>query len=141
MANNNDPLRTSHRSDSGWKHCHPMDESNLNTTIYNYYGKVMKGGITRAKEHLMAKKDNVAACTKTLKNVREELWKLYKEKAYSSSINPRYTATNDNHESEDEDEISTTSNDKGRNSGGRKGPMDMFCRNPTATIEKRRKEK
>jgi len=120
MANNNERLRTSHKSDPGWKHCRPMDESNLNTIICNYCGKVMKGGVTRAKEHLMAKKGNVTACTKTLKNVREELWKLYKEKADSSSINPRYTATNDNHESEDEVEISTASNDKGRNSGGRK---------------------
>ncbi|XP_027905788.1 uncharacterized protein LOC114165342 [Vigna unguiculata] len=141
MTNDNDPPRTSQRSDPGWKYCHPMDESNLNTTICNYCGKVMKGGVTRAKEHLMAKKGNVAACTKTPKNVREELWKLYKEKADSSSINPRYNATNDNHESEDEVEISTTSNDKGKNSGGRKGPMDMFCRNPAAAIEKRKKEK
>ncbi|XP_027932739.1 uncharacterized protein LOC114188342 [Vigna unguiculata] len=141
MTNDNDPPRTSQRSDPGWKYCHPMDESNLNTTICNYCGKVMKGGVTRAKEHLMAKKGNVAACTKTPKNVREELWKLYKEKADSSSINPRYNATNDNHESEDEVEISTASNDKGKNSGGRKGPMDMFCRNPAAAIEKRKKEK
>ena len=73
MANDNDPSRTSHKSDSRWKHCHPMDKSNLNTTICNYCGKVMKGGVTRAKEHLMAKKGNVAACTKTLKNLREEL--------------------------------------------------------------------
>jgi len=89
----------------------------------------------------MAKKGNVAAYTKTPKNVREELLKLYKEKADSSSVNPRYTATNDSHESEDEVEISKTSNDKGRNSGGRKGPMDMFCRNSTVAIEKRKKEK
>ena len=73
--------------------------------------------------------------------MREELWKLYKEKADNSFINPRYTTTNDNHESEDEVEISTTSNDKGRNSGGRKGLMDMFCRNSIAAIEKRNKEK
>jgi len=120
VANDNDPSRASHRSDPGWKYCHPMDESNLNTTICNYCGKVMKLGVTRAKGYLMAKKGNVVACTKTPKNVREELWKLYKEKANSSSINPRYTATNDNHKSEDEVEISTASNDKGRNSDGRK---------------------
>jgi len=118
-----------------------MDESNLNTIICNYCGKFIKGGVTRAKEHLIAKKGNVVACTKTLKNVRQELWKLYKEKAYSSSVNPRYTTTNDNHESEDEVEIFTANNDKGRNSGGRKGLMDMFCRNPTTAIEKRKKEK
>ena len=115
MVNDNDPSRTSHRSDPGWKHCHPMDESNLNSTICNYYGKVMKGGVTRAKEHFMAKKGNAAACTKTPKNVREELWKLYKEKADNSSVNPKYNASNANHESEDEVEISIASNDKGRN--------------------------
>jgi len=106
MVNDKDPSRTSHRSDPSWKHCHLMDESNLNTTIYNYCGKVMKGGVTRAKEHIMAKKGNVAACTKTPKNVRKELYKLYKEKADNSSINLRYTVANDNHESEDEVEIS-----------------------------------
>jgi len=141
MANDNDPSRTSHGSDPRWKHCHPMDESNLNTTICTYCGRVMKGGVTRAEEHLMAKKSDVATCTKTPKNVREELWKLYKEKTDTSFINPRYNATNDNHESEDEVEISTASNDKGRNSGGRKGPMNMFCRNPAVAIEKRKKEK
>jgi len=36
--------------------------------------------------------------------------------------------------------VSTASNDKGRNSDGRKGLMDMFCRNPAAAIEKRKKE-
>jgi len=101
----------------------------------------MKGGVTRAKEHLMAKKCNVVACTKTPKNVREELWKLYKEKVDCSSINLGYTAANDNHESEDEVEISMASNDKGRKSGGRKGPMDMFCRNPASAIKKRKKGK
>jgi len=82
MANDQDKeiSRASHRSDPSWKHCHPMDESNLNTTVCNYYGKVMKGGVTRAKEHLMGKKDNVAPCTKTPQNVREELWKLFQER-------------------------------------------------------------
>ena len=75
------------------------------------------------------------------KNVRKELWKLYKEKADNFPINPRYIAINNNHESEDEVEISTTSNDKRRNSSGRKGLMDMFCRNSPTAIEKKKKEK
>ena len=90
----------------------------------------MKGGVTRANEHLMAKKENVAPCTKTPQNVREELWKLFKEKTATSSINP---IANDDNESEDEIEISTC---KGRNIGGKKRPMDMFFRNPSAAIEK-----
>jgi len=68
-----------------------MDETNLNTTICNFYRKVTKGGITRTKEHLTTKKGNVSPCTKTPKNLREELWKSFKEKAVISSI--KYSAT------------------------------------------------
>jgi len=60
MTNDQKTSRTSHKTDLGWKHCHCMDESNLNTTVCNYCGKVMKGGVTRYIEHLMAKKGNVA---------------------------------------------------------------------------------
>ncbi|KAL9330705.1 hypothetical protein ACSQ67_000315 [Phaseolus vulgaris] len=96
----------------------------------------MKGGVTRTKEHLMAKKGNVVACTKTPKNVREELWNLLKEKTTTCSVNHVYGATTcDNIESEDEVEISTASNDRERNSGGKKGPMDAFIRNPNASFQ------
>ena len=95
----------------------------------------MKRGVIRAQEHLMTKKGNVAPCTKPPQNVREELWKLFKEKTATSSINP---TANDDNESEDEIEISTG---KGKNIGGKKGPMDMFFRNPSAAIEKRKREK
>jgi len=54
----------------------------------------MKGGITRAKDHLMEKDNVVVSHTKTPKNVREITYEI-----------------------EDEIEISTTSNDKGRTSG------------------------
>ena len=141
MANEQNTSRTSQRSDPGWKHCHPLDDTNLNTTVCNYCGKIMKGGVTRTKEHLMAKKGNVVACTKTPKNVREELWNLLKEKTTTCSVNHVYGATTcDNIESEDEVEISTASNDRERNSGGKKGPMDAFIRNPNAVIEKRKRE-
>ena len=46
----------------------------------NFYGKVTKGGITRAKEHLMAKPGNVATCAKCPKEVREKLWEYLKDK-------------------------------------------------------------
>jgi len=98
MAHDKDTSRTSHGSDPSWKHCHLMDESNFNTIVGNYCGKVMKEGVTRAKEHLIAKKGNVIACTKTPKNKREELRKLFIEKADSSFVNPGYSVANDNHE-------------------------------------------
>ena len=49
----------------------------LNITLH---GKVTKGGITRAKEHLVAKPGNVAAYAKCPKEVREELWRCLKNK-------------------------------------------------------------
>jgi len=42
--------------------------------------KVTKGGITKAKEHLMAKPWIVAACAKCPKKVRVELWGYLKDK-------------------------------------------------------------
>lgn len=95
-------------------------------------------GVIRVKTHLMANKCNAAACTKT----REELWKLFKEKTATSSINAIHSAAYGNNESEDDVEISTASNDKGRKSGGNKGPLNMFfCRNPTTAKYKRKKVK
>lgn len=38
----------------------------------------MKGGITRAKQHLMGKKENVAPCQSVPKEVKDELWALEK---------------------------------------------------------------
>jgi len=78
MANDQETSKTSHRTNPGWKHCHLMDESNLNTIVCNYCGKVMKVGVTTAKEYLMAKKAN--------QNVRGELWKLFKEKIVVKAI-------------------------------------------------------
>ena len=51
MANHLDTSRASHISDLGWKHCHLIDESNLNTVVCNYCGQVMKEGVTRAKKN------------------------------------------------------------------------------------------
>lgn len=65
-----------------------------------------------------------------------------KKKPATSSINAIHSAAYGNNESEDDVEISTASNDKGRKSGGNKGPLNMFfCRNPTTAKYKRKKVK
>ena len=61
------------RTDPGWKYCHPLVEGDTNIIVCNYCGKITKGGITRAKEHLVWKSGNVASCKKTPPNVVEEL--------------------------------------------------------------------
>ncbi|RZB97055.1 putative RING-type E3 ubiquitin transferase C3H69 isoform B [Glycine soja] len=63
-------------TDSGWKYC---TRGQGNSCVCNFCGKVTKGGITRAKEHLMAKPGNVAAYAKCPKEVREELWGYLKD--------------------------------------------------------------
>ena len=42
MANNKEKeiSKASHITNPGWKHYHPMDKSNLNTTVCNYCGKL-----------------------------------------------------------------------------------------------------
>ena len=52
----------------------------------NFCGKVTKVGITRVKEHLIAKPGNVAACAKCPKEVREELWGYLKDLTFEENI-------------------------------------------------------
>ena len=61
------------KADPGWKYCHSLVEGDTNTIVCNFCGKITKGGITRAKQHLIGKSGNVAACKKTPPNVIEEL--------------------------------------------------------------------
>ncbi|XLT44267.1 hypothetical protein HN873_036871 [Arachis hypogaea] len=57
-----------------WKKEIPM------TPICNFCEKIMKGGITRAKEHLMIKHGNVVGYKMVPKDVIAELWEFYKQK-------------------------------------------------------------
>ena len=57
------------KTDLGWKYYHPLVEGDTNTIACNYCGKITKGGITRAKEHLIGKSGNIASCKKTSPNV------------------------------------------------------------------------
>ena len=61
------------KTDPDWKYCHSLVEGDTNTIVCNFCGKITKGGITKAKQHLIGKSGNVAACKKTPPNVVEEL--------------------------------------------------------------------
>uniref|UniRef100_A0A0R0H3S6 BED-type domain-containing protein n=1 Tax=Glycine max TaxID=3847 RepID=A0A0R0H3S6_SOYBN len=58
------------KADPGWKYCHSLVEGDTNTIVCNFCGKITKGGITRAKQHLIGKSGNVAACKKTPPNTK-----------------------------------------------------------------------
>ena len=68
------------RTNIGWKYCHLIAENDTNNIVCNYCSKVMKGGITRVKQHLIGKRGNVLTCDKYPKEVREELWAYEKDK-------------------------------------------------------------
>uniref|UniRef100_A0A0R0FZH2 BED-type domain-containing protein n=1 Tax=Glycine max TaxID=3847 RepID=A0A0R0FZH2_SOYBN len=74
------------KTDSGWKYCHTLMEGDTNTIVCNFCGKITKGGITRAKQHLIGKSGNVVACKKTPPNIVEEL-KKYMTTKKSLSFN------------------------------------------------------
>ncbi|KAH1094864.1 hypothetical protein GYH30_040248 [Glycine max] len=58
------------KADPGWKYCHSLVEGDTNTIVSNFCGKITKGGITRAKQHLIGKSGNIAACKKTPPNTK-----------------------------------------------------------------------
>ncbi|XLR01924.1 hypothetical protein S83_068122 [Arachis hypogaea] len=68
------------RIDPGWKYVTAVEERNTNDIICNFCGKITRGGITRAKEHLMIKPGNVAGCKMVPKDVIAKLWEFYNQK-------------------------------------------------------------
>lgn len=64
-------LKCSNRIAPRWKYCCPLVKRDTNTVVCNFVKKkIMNERITRAKEHLMGKKENVSACTNFPKEVR-----------------------------------------------------------------------
>lgn len=127
------------RADPGWKYCHPLTENDTNPIVCNFCQKVIKGGITRAKEHLMGKKGNVAACSKCPKDVREELWGYLREKKESSTKNMMVELDESGDESSFN--LAASASVTQNINMAKKGPMDLFCRKPETAIERRNKEK
>ncbi|KAH1228074.1 hypothetical protein GmHk_10G028150 [Glycine max] len=127
---------------------------NKNTIVCNFCEKITKGGIIRAKQHLIGKSDNIVACKKTPPNVVEELKEYMTTKksgtTYSTSGSGNMTNIRDFEfgeligcdESED-DEFADSSNATASaktKCGTKKGPMDKFCKNSENAINRRKME-
>ncbi|KAL5191644.1 hypothetical protein HKD37_04G010891 [Glycine soja] len=142
------------KADPGWKYCHSLVEGDTNTIVCNFYGKITKGGITRAKQHLIGKSGNVAACKKTPPNVVEELKEYMATKksgtTYSTSGSGNMTNIRDFEfgkpigcDGSEEDEFADSCNAAASaktKCGTKKGPMDKFCKNPENAINRRKME-
>ena len=146
------------RSDPGWKYCHPLKEGDTNNVVCNFCEKVTKGGITRAKYHLMGKKGNVAACFKCPKDVREELWNYFREKdknnqgkemEYTGGASLDLESLGFGYDEEEEGEEGLREMIKAKkkktntmDSSKMKGPIDLYMyQQPETVIAKRKKEK
>ncbi|KAH1077183.1 hypothetical protein GLYMA_19G102600v4 [Glycine max] len=142
------------KADPGWKYCHSLVEGDTNTIVCNFCGKITKGGITRAKQHLIGKSDNVAACKKTPPNVVEEELKEYmatKKSGTTYSTSGSGNMANirdfefgepigcDGSEDEFADSCNAAASAKTK-CGTKKGPMDKFCKNPENVINRRKME-
>ena len=142
------------KADPGWKYCHSLVEGDTNTIVCNFCGKITKGGITRAKQHLIGKSGNVAACKKTPPNVIEELKEYMATKksgtTYSTSGSGNMANIRDFEFGEpigcdgsEEDEFADSCNAAASaktKCGTKKGPMDKFCKNPENAINRRKME-
>ncbi|KAL5137454.1 hypothetical protein HKD37_10G027815 [Glycine soja] len=142
------------KTDPGWKYCHPLVEGETNTIVCNFCGKITKGGITRAKQHLIGKSGNIASCKKTPPNVVEELKEYMTTKksgtTYSTSGSGNMTNIRDfefgepvgcdgSEDDEFADSCNATASAKTK-CGTKKGPMDKFCKNPENAINQRKME-
>ena len=136
------------KADPGWKYCHSLVEGDTNTIVCNFCGKITKGGITRAKQHLVGKLGNVASCKKTPPDVIEKLKGYIANKksgiTYSSTSSGNMPNIRDFEfgepigcdESEDEfeDSCNATVLATKTKCETKKGPMDRFCKNPKNAI-------
>ena len=115
----------------------------------NFCGKVTKGGITRAKEHLMAKPGNVAACANCPIEVTEELWGYFKDKkkqeceTFKGMCQHFLEDYGDSDEERALDEgfanIASRKSTAGKKNTS-KGLIDLFFRNPESAIEKKKEK-
>ncbi|XP_028209634.1 uncharacterized protein LOC114392630 [Glycine soja] len=142
------------KADPGWKYCHSLVEGDTNTIVCNFCGKITKGGITRAKQHLIGKSGNVAACKKTPPNVIEELKEYMATKKSGTTYNTSGSGNMANIrdfefgepigcDGSEEDEFADSCNAAASaktKCGTKKGPMDKFCKNPENAINRRKME-
>ncbi|KAJ1413707.1 Zinc finger, BED-type [Sesbania bispinosa] len=129
----------SKRTDVVWKHCTPVRENDTNELFCNYCRKVMKGGITRGKQHLIGKAGNVTSCLLAPEAVKAEIRaaidgkKQKQNEAFKKAIQDIEAAN-------EEECMEIGSYGDFRLKDTRKGPMDLYTQ-PQSTTAKNRKDK
>ncbi|XP_020236303.1 uncharacterized protein LOC109815898 [Cajanus cajan] len=108
----------------------------------------MKGGITRAKQHLTGKKGSVAPCQSVPQEVKDELWAIEKNKKMKESESCQRVMEDVTLGSEDytlegdlrELEVETLGANERKKVAMKKGLIDLFCKHPETTIAKNKEK-
>ncbi|KAF2300711.1 hypothetical protein GH714_015284 [Hevea brasiliensis] len=95
--------------DPAWKYVHLVNPNNRNDVACNFCSKVTKGGIFRAKQHLVGGFRNATMCKKCPTHVREELQEYMQQKASAKTLDklPDYEDVEILGDDEDEDDVGT----------------------------------
>ncbi|KAF2292499.1 hypothetical protein GH714_024588 [Hevea brasiliensis] len=119
--------------DPAWKYVHLVNPNNRNDVACNFCSKVTKGGIFRAKQHLVGGFRNATMCKKCPTHVREELQEYMQQKASAKTLDklPDYQDVEILGDNEDEDDVGTIlrgskGNSKVQKKARTKGPIDLY---------------
>ncbi|XP_059650757.1 uncharacterized protein LOC132296590 [Cornus florida] len=139
--------------DPGWNYCHLQNPQDRNATTCNFCEKVMKGGIYRAKQHIIRGYRNVQACKKCPEHVKEEIREYMskkKEEKEHTNLLPGF----DDMDDQDENDVTiidvkgkrvasgTGSNNIQSKKQKQKGPIDLyFTRPPEVVVQNRKNDK
>ncbi|XP_059282093.1 uncharacterized protein LOC132035933 [Lycium ferocissimum] len=133
-------LSKGNRRDPGWKYNHLQNPNDTTRVTCNFCGKTTRGGINRAKQHLIGNFRNAAKCLNCPQEVRDELRNYMEEKKLRKEVYTNEFSGFDEFDYQDdvggEDEVQETIHKK---RGGEsfpsstskklakgKGPMDVF---------------
>ena len=72
------------KKNSGWKYVCMLNPPNANDLVCNFCEKITRGGICRAKHHIVGGHRNAKICPKCPAHVREEIQNYMTKKAAST---------------------------------------------------------
>ncbi|KAL0903323.1 hypothetical protein M5K25_027694 [Dendrobium thyrsiflorum] len=132
MVKGKEKSNVSLRRDPSWKYSVQVDVGGEKTYVYlkcNFCGKVVKGGVTRMKEHLSCSHKNVAPCASVPDNVKDEIAAYMKK-----STTTKHLQQEQFDERIEQGAYYGSESGKGStstiNNRGARGPMDQYMVNP-----------
>ncbi|KAL0912121.1 hypothetical protein M5K25_018072 [Dendrobium thyrsiflorum] len=132
MVKGKEKSNVSLRRDPSWKYSVQVDVGGEKTYVYlkcNFCGKVVKGGVTRMKEHLSCSHKNVAPCASVPDNVKDEIAAYMKK-----STTTKHLQQEQFDERVEQGAYYGSESGKGSsstiNNRGVRGPMDQYMVNP-----------